>query len=230
MLLAMPPFYDDKDCEVVNKIRDGKINTDTPEWNRLSPESRDLISKMVVNQSKRLSAKQVLEHPWMICEMDKRILNTKLNTKGIMEFFNGTKLKKMAMSAVAFNLSDHEIQHLGKVFTQLDKDGDGQLSYDELTSGLRNLGPNFAEVLKVYEREMKPTAKIRYNGKSLFNRIYRFHDGVQRPAQRRVNFESCLLDARQRQRWENHCSGAERDPGLSRTIQKHTRRLLGRPH
>jgi len=48
---------------------------------------------------------------------------------------------------------DHE--ELGEVFNKLDKDGDGHLSYKELTEGLNQiLGSKAAELLKVYENNM----------------------------------------------------------------------------
>ena len=33
-------------------------------WKDISEEAKDLIKKMLVKESSRLSAKQVLEHPW----------------------------------------------------------------------------------------------------------------------------------------------------------------------
>ena len=77
------------------------------DWEGISPEAKDLISKLlVVDPSKRLKASAALKHPWL-CEVDgdtlsNRDLSISLNSlkssRGIMSLTNerGAKAEWMA--------------------------------------------------------------------------------------------------------------------------------------
>jgi calcium-dependent protein kinase len=132
------------------------------EWERISDEAKDLIRKMIVNQETRMSASEVLQHPWL-CNTNLNA-NIKLNVSGIKNFYQAEKFKRIALSALAFH-SDTDVDQLGKVFNALDKDGDGHLSYDELITGLNSvLGGEAAELLSIYKANMKGDSKINYQG------------------------------------------------------------------
>lgn len=142
LLLGHPPFFDERDTEVINKIKTGKflsfqekIDTTNPQWEGLSPESRDLILRMIVNRTKRISAKEIMEHPWLKKDIKSQIGASKIDTQGLVQFYKYGRLKRIALTAVAFQLSDKEIENLSKIFTELDQDGDGHLSYNELVKG-----------------------------------------------------------------------------------------------
>jgi calcium-dependent protein kinase len=90
---------------------------------------------MIVNRSKRISAKEIMSHPWLKKDIKASIGNSNINTQGLVQFYKYGRLKRIALTAVAFQLSDHEIENLSKVFTELDQDGDGHLSYNELVKG-----------------------------------------------------------------------------------------------
>lgn len=133
------------------------------EWDVISDEAKDLISKMITVQENRITASDVLRHPWL----SKTNLsgNIKLNANGIRNFYQAEKFKRIALTAIAFH-SDAEIDDLGRVFNALDKDGDGHLSYDELLEGLNGvLGNESKEILKLYKENMTPDSRINYQGK-----------------------------------------------------------------
>lgn len=69
MLIAgRPPFDGHTDQEIVKAILNGKYDLDSEVWNHMSAELKDLISKMLCREPKRLTAKEVLHHPWFeIC-------------------------------------------------------------------------------------------------------------------------------------------------------------------
>jgi calcium-dependent protein kinase len=141
LLVGIPPFFDPMDSEVINKIKKGtsrrltleKFDTTNPAWEALSKDAQDLISKMIVNRSKRINAMQILEHPWM--NPNKTSIKNTLNVQSIKEFYQTGKLKRIALTALAFQASEKEIENLAKIFNELDKDGDGMLSYQELMTG-----------------------------------------------------------------------------------------------
>ena len=49
-----------------HRIQEGKFAFDDKEWRHISNEAKDLVSKLLVKDaSKRLTAKEVLRHPWV---------------------------------------------------------------------------------------------------------------------------------------------------------------------
>jgi curli biogenesis system outer membrane secretion channel CsgG len=89
--------------------------------------------KMITSQKNRISAKDIMEHPWV--QSSGKGTSTALNAQGIKEFYKTGNLKRIFMTAMAFQLSEKEIENLAKIFNELDADGDGQLSYSELMKG-----------------------------------------------------------------------------------------------
>lgn len=76
-----------------------------------------------------------MEHPWMKKDIKAALGNSTIDTQGLVKFYKYGRLKRIALTAVAFQLSDKEIENLSLIFTQLDQDGDGHLSYNELIKG-----------------------------------------------------------------------------------------------
>jgi len=64
LISGKPPFDGRNGQEVVKSIQNGKFDLDSEIWSVMSTELKDLVSKMLVPESKRLSAKEVLHHPW----------------------------------------------------------------------------------------------------------------------------------------------------------------------
>jgi len=60
----------------------------------------------------------------------------KLSLESLKAFNNNEKLKKVALSYIASQLSESEITDLGKLFKSLDKNGDGVLTVEEIRAGL----------------------------------------------------------------------------------------------
>jgi len=134
-----------------------------PEWDPISKEAKDLITKMLISQESRITANEVLQHPWL--QSNVLPSNIKINSEGISNFYKSNKFKRIALSAVAF-YSEMDHEELGKIFNKLDKDGDGHLSFQELTEGLNTiLGSKAADLLKIYENNMSVNSTINYHGK-----------------------------------------------------------------
>jgi len=67
ILVGFPPF-DNKDRLLKERTLRGKFYPlNTGPWAHISPEAKDLVSKLVcVNPNERFDAQQVLEHPWIV--------------------------------------------------------------------------------------------------------------------------------------------------------------------
>lgn len=89
---------------------------------------------MLIRPEKRLTASQVLEHPWMQKKTDKKSTHT-LNLAQLRNFMFHSKLKKAVLTFMASQLSEGEITELGRIFVSLDSNGDGTLTFEELAEG-----------------------------------------------------------------------------------------------
>jgi len=64
LLCGYPPFDDEADDD--EDILKGRFEFDEEDWADVSPSAKDLIQKLIhVDQKTRLTADQVLQHPWM---------------------------------------------------------------------------------------------------------------------------------------------------------------------
>lgn len=111
------------------------LSNPVPEFEEVSESAKDLIKKMLVKPSQRLTASQVLNHPWMKEDKNLNKTNLKLNWGSLKSFNNYDKLKKVALTYIASQLSENEISELGKLFKKIDKNGDGVLTIDEMKAG-----------------------------------------------------------------------------------------------
>ena len=71
LLSGYPPFTGDDDEMIMQNVKVGMFEMDGPDWNLVSGEAKDLIQKMMeMNAKKRLSALDVLNHPWFRKNLD----------------------------------------------------------------------------------------------------------------------------------------------------------------
>ncbi|KAI3735524.1 hypothetical protein L6452_15025 [Arctium lappa] len=74
MLAGVPPFYGDTPAETFEAVLRGNLRFPTRIFRSVSPEAKDLLRKMLCKDvSRRLSAEQVLRHPWVINGDETRI-------------------------------------------------------------------------------------------------------------------------------------------------------------
>jgi len=67
LLCGYPPFHDDNQSMLFRLIRAGKFEFDSPYWDEVSNEAKDLIKKMLtVDAKKRITAAGVLKHVWVV--------------------------------------------------------------------------------------------------------------------------------------------------------------------
>lgn len=67
MLAGVPPFYGETPAETFEAVLRGNLRFPTRLFRSVSPEAKDLLRKMLCKDvSRRLSAEQVLRHPWVV--------------------------------------------------------------------------------------------------------------------------------------------------------------------
>lgn len=142
LLSGVPPFYGEDDKEIFQRVLNGKYDMNSPVWDEVSPQAKNLISLLLEKDiSKRLSAENAIKHKWFteITPHKKNISNTNLE-KVICNMRNYTAESKLVQATLAFIIHNmelnEEVRTLKKVFFSMDDSGDGRISKAELIKGL----------------------------------------------------------------------------------------------
>lgn len=147
LLSGVPPFWAETEKGIFDAILEGQIDFDSEPWPTISNSAKDLVRKMLTQDpKKRINSAQVLEHPWIQGgeASDKPIDSAVLSR--MKQFRAMNKLKQLALKVIAENLSEEEIKGLKAMFTNIDTDNSGTITYEELRTGLARLGSTLSEV------------------------------------------------------------------------------------
>ena len=101
LLAGYPPFYDEDQKRLFKKIKEGRYHFHEDYWGNTSPEAINLIQMMLcVDQKRRWTAAQLLQHPW-ITSGDDKLANKDLSSSiTVMRKFNARRRLKSAADAV----------------------------------------------------------------------------------------------------------------------------------
>ena len=142
LLSGEPPFNGPSDSVIYSKIKQFKFAFPEKKWHSISNEAKDLLSKMLVPEAERLSASQIMNHPWFNLVKDNKIPLEKINLDGcnfFKEYKESNRLKKIVLLYIASKLQEDEILDLNELFKAFDKDNNGQIDYKEFEQGLMKL-------------------------------------------------------------------------------------------
>jgi len=90
LLVGCPPFWHRKQMVMIRNIMEGKYSLTSPEWQDISDEPKDLLSKLlVVNPDDRITLDQVLLHPFfskssVTQEVESKPFNAKAKLAGML--------------------------------------------------------------------------------------------------------------------------------------------------
>jgi calcium-dependent protein kinase len=158
LLSGMPPFNGNTDQEIMKKVKIGKFAFSDPCWSSITDKAKDFITQLFTYDiEKRPSAAEALQHPW-ITEMSHMTVDTAhaqtalTNLKG---FSADQKLKQATFAFIATQLlSKTEKEQLARVFKEIDANGDGKLSLEEVLLGYdKFFGKNMEkeDVIKMFK-------------------------------------------------------------------------------
>ena len=67
LLSGSPPFYDEDNFALFEKIKKCEYNFNAPSWSSISDSAKDFISKLLVaDPNARLNGDQIMQHPWIL--------------------------------------------------------------------------------------------------------------------------------------------------------------------
>ncbi|EER98014.1 calcium-dependent protein kinase 17 [Sorghum bicolor] len=147
LLSGVPPFWDESERGIFEQVLKGDLDFSSDPWPSISESAKDLVRKMLNRDPrKRLTAHEALCHPWVCVDgvAPDKPLDSAVLTR-LKQFSAMNKLKKMALRVIAENLSEDEIAGLREMFKMLDTDNSGQITLEELKSGLKRIGANLKD-------------------------------------------------------------------------------------
>lgn len=133
LLCGYPPFYGNSNPEILEAVKQGKLDFSGPEWEGKSSEVFDLIRKMIVKSAeKRLSAQEVMMHPWIL--KGKTSSDTKNKVKDCltnMESYSKLSIfNKVLIYYLVKTMSEEEVSYNKDVFFEFDIDNLGVIKLD----------------------------------------------------------------------------------------------------
>ncbi|XP_044505230.1 calcium-dependent protein kinase 32-like [Mangifera indica] len=142
LLCGVPPFWAETEQGVAQAIIRSVIDFKRDPWPKVSDNAKDLVRKMLdPDPRKRLTAQQVLEHPWL--QNAKKAPNVSLGETvraRLKQFSVMNKLKKRALRVIAEILSLEEVAGIKEGFQLMDTSNRGKINIEELRVGLHKLG------------------------------------------------------------------------------------------
>eukprot|EP00262_Sarcandra_glabra_P020756 TRINITY_DN8417_c0_g1_i1.p1 TRINITY_DN8417_c0_g1~~TRINITY_DN8417_c0_g1_i1.p1 ORF type:complete len:578 (-),score=107.76 TRINITY_DN8417_c0_g1_i1:37-1770(-) len=147
LLSGVPPFWAETEQGIFEQVLSGDLDFSSDPWPSISESAKDLVRRMLVrNPKKRMTAHEVLCHPWV--QTDGVAPDKPLDSAVLIrmkQFSAMNKLKKMALRVIAECLSEEEIAGLKEMFKMIDTDNSGQITFEELKAGLARVGANLME-------------------------------------------------------------------------------------
>ncbi|KAJ9528579.1 hypothetical protein QJQ45_020442 [Haematococcus lacustris] len=166
LLCGWPPFHGENTQQIFKHIMSQPLDQKSDPWPRISDAAKDCVRRMLARDpKKRLTAEQVLSHPWMKVngvapdEMIPEVLTR------MRQFTQMNKLKKEALKVFARSLPANELVGLKEMFQAIDEDNSGTISVDELREGLRKKGTTLAlqEVQRIMDNiDVNGNSRIDY--------------------------------------------------------------------
>ncbi|KAM7275835.1 hypothetical protein ACFE04_017701 [Oxalis oulophora] len=139
LLSGVPPFWSESEQGVALAILRGVIDFKREPWPQVSESAKSLVRQMLESDpKKRFTAIQNAKKASNVPLGD--IVRTRLKQFSMMNRF-----KKKVLRVIAEHLSDQEVEVIRDMFTLMDTDDDGKVTYEELKAGLRKVGSQLAE-------------------------------------------------------------------------------------
>ena len=143
-LVGSAPFDGITDDEIINRIKIGRYNKSDSRYLEHSEEVRDLVSKLLEKDiSKRLSAKEALNHPWFDKYGGRKLFcnflpeDIKPYIENLFNYKYNSKLQELVIAFLVHNLANSdETLIILKMFRHFNKKGDCKLTKKELTEAL----------------------------------------------------------------------------------------------
>ena len=173
--MGRPPFRGSTNAKIARAIMDVDFQK-TGRWEFLSLDSVDLIGKLLEKDvSKRMSASEALEHPWLKGRFN---ASSQIGTdvlKSLRTFAQGSHFRRAALMILAYSLTSAELEGLEQTFLDFDNSGRGSITLEQLKETMQSR-------LRISSEEV--------------SRIFRSFDFAQNEGIQYTPFVAALLETR----------------------------------
>lgn len=141
LLSGTSPFRGANQQETCCRVLRGRPDYTGKAWRYISSGAKKCLKKMLqMNPNKRPTAEEVLQDQWLV-ENGTASSNPLHNAvfRRFKSFAAMNTLKKESLRLIAYNMPEHEIKDLLRIFYDLDADRDGVITMQELQRGLGRL-------------------------------------------------------------------------------------------
>lgn len=133
LFCGYPPFYGENNREIIQSVKQGKLDFSGTEWKDKSKKATNIIKKMVTNHEQRYFADEILKDDWFTkAKTDK---NAKLDFKTMlinMKYFSKLSLaKKVIIYFITRNFYEEELKEYHPYFSLFDSENTGQIDKNE---------------------------------------------------------------------------------------------------
>ena len=144
LIVGRAPFDGMDDNEIIDKIKEGKYNSNHKKLLACSAEVQDLVKRLLdVNTETRLSAREALNHQWFK-SYGGRSLYSNFERDDLIPYIDNlfnykyqSKFQQLVLAFVVHNIPhSNETKNILKLFRFLNLAGDCKLTKLELTNGL----------------------------------------------------------------------------------------------
>ena len=162
------PVSSVKYASCLGKKKTWTVSFQGENWTRVSAPVKELLTSMLAwEASLRPSTGECLQHPWIVSKAALSSLNStslRLSLSNLITIHACSMLKRAVKSFILTRVSrNSEILSLAESFRTLDRNGDGQITREELLAGLSKLMPP-SQASQEADRIMRLTDKNE-NGK-----------------------------------------------------------------
>ncbi|KAK1372836.1 putative EF-hand domain pair, Serine/threonine protein kinase, striated muscle-specific [Heracleum sosnowskyi] len=148
LLCGVPPFWAETEQGIAQAIVKGKLTFKRAPWPKVSEDAKELVKGMLdPNPFSRMTIEEVLGHRWIqnAHKVPDIPLGNDVRTR-IKQFSLMNKFKKKVLGVVATTLPDEQIQEIREMFHMWDTDKNGDLTLEELKSGLISNDHNVSDL------------------------------------------------------------------------------------
>jgi calcium-dependent protein kinase len=137
ILLTGKPPYPGRDSEtIIQYLRSQPFLLTPAKTQLMSSHAADLLKQLlVINPSKRITAKQAMKHPWIKSRLERIPTDIEQALNDLKTFNCQSKLQEAVRVFITSQITSHEdIKYFKKSFQIIDKDGNGKITKEELVA------------------------------------------------------------------------------------------------
>jgi len=154
LLCGRLPFKGHNENTTLQKVMLGKFNFPSDHFSGVSESAKDVIKRLLVKDPlKRMTSEQAIKDPWITSTAPSAPNAPVLSSvaQNLQTFWSSSRLQRAALHVAAHHINGGQLEQLQQLFVQLDEDGNGTLSREELTRGLQKTNIPAEQIPRILE-------------------------------------------------------------------------------